>query len=308
MDPLTDILHTLRMKGSLYFRTHLTAPWGIAVPAREGVARFHVVIDGSCLLETDGGHQAELRRGDLALVSRGAAHTLQDDKSTRIVPLADVLDDSAYDGSDDLAYGGDGAATTLVCGHFAFDDEVTHPVLDDFPPLLHVNAAQGHHFEWLDQATRALGRETARRPPGWEVVVARASEILFVQVLRSQIASSGTQRAVAAFADEKLSRALQVIHGRPEHPWDLRMLARHAGMSRTAFAVQFRDHLGVTPMAYVTQWRLQKARLALVGSDDNVAAIATRHGYASEAAFSRAFQRQYGKPPARYRREYSAAS
>ena len=307
MDPLSDVFRTLRVSSSLYFRTHLTAPWGLEVPARPRVARFHIVIDGRCTLEIEGEQPVELMRGDLAVVPRGATHTLRADDQSPVVPLAQALDEAAYNGRNDLRYGGNGPATILVCGHFGFDDDVTHPVIDALPAAMAIRGSREHDFLWLDAATRTLGGETGNRPPGWQVVVARISEVLFIQILRSQMANSTDSSAIAAFGDKRLSRALQAIHETPEQSWDLETLAHRAGMSRTAFAVRFREHLGVPPMAYITQWRLQKARLALVESDEIIASVAAQHGYASEAAFSRAFQRLYGKPPATYRRDYLAS-
>lgn len=305
MDPLSDVFRTLRVKSSLYFRARLSAPWGLDVPAQTRVVRFHIVVDGSCLIRVGSGEERLLQRGDLAVVPRGAAHTLRADAESTTHRLADVLDETAYDGTSDLEHGGDGACTVLVCGHFGFDDEVTHPAIDALPSLLHIGASHGHDFGWLDAATRALGGETTKRPPGWEVVVSRVSEILFVQILRSQLADDDdTPSAILAFSDPQLSRALSAVHTDPQRDWDVESLARSSGMSRTSFAVRFRKHLGMPPMAYVTRWRLQRARVALVDGDEVVAAIAAEHGYQSEAAFSRAFQRLYGKPPARYRREF----
>ena len=307
MDALSDVFRTLSVRSTIYFRTALTAPWGLEVPSRERVARFHVVIDGTCMIEVAGQRPVSLQRGDLALVPHGLGHVLRSDRDAAVVPLDRVLDEAAYDGTDDLRYGGGGARSTLVCGHFSFDDEIPHPALETLPSMLHVSAAAGHDFTWLDGAARTLGRETAVRPPGWEVVVDRAAEILLVQALRACFAETGDRTATAAFLDERLSRALAAIHQRPGHVWSLEELARRAGMSRTAFAVRFRELMGMPPMAYVTRWRLQKARAALLESDDIVARIAERCGYASEAAFSRAFQRLYGHPPASYRRQMQRA-
>ncbi len=303
MDPISDVFRTLRVRSALYFRTQLTAPWGLEVPAQPRVARFHIVVDGSCLIGLEG-REVELQRGDLAIVPKGAAHTLRSDAQSGFQPLSEVLEETAYDGSNDLRHGGGGSAAVLVCGHFGFDDDIAHPVVESLPPLLHISAKQGHDFSWLDAATRALGAETAQRLPGWEVIVSRVSEMLFIQVLRIQLSSEDAPTAIAAFSDDRLSHALQAIHESPEEEWDLETLSKKAGMSRTAFAVRFREHLGMPPMAYLTQWRLQKARAALLSSEEIVAAIAAQHGYRSEAAFSRAFHRLYGMPPAAYRKEH----
>lgn len=305
VDPLSDVFTRLRVHSTLYFRTALRGEWGIEVPRQPNVTRFHIVVDGPCVIATPGASSTRLQRGDLALVPHGARHFLRSRERVRTVALSDVLDASAYDGRTDLTYGrGDGPVTTLVCGHFEIDDEIGHPALRSLPPVVHVSAASGHDFTWLDAATRTIGAETATRPPGWEIVVDRVSEILLVQALRVQL-DGDARLGAAAFADPRLARALAAIHADPAHAWDLAALARRAGMSRTAFAVHFRECMGLSPIAYVTRWRLQRARAELVHTDRIVARIAHDFGYASEAAFSRAFQRLYGQPPATYRRTHA---
>jgi AraC-like DNA-binding protein len=307
LDPLSDVLSTLRLHSSIYFRTELGAPWGLDVPALGRVARFHVVVAGRCHVEVPGpGRVALLERGDLALVPHGARHLLRSQAGLETVPLDAALDSSAYDGSGDLRHGGEGERTTMVCGHFAFDDEALHPALAGLEALLHLRAADGYDFTWLDAAARSLGRETAARLPGWKAVVDRAAEILFVQALRSQYARAEAPASLAAFSDARLARCLAAIHAEPEREWTLEQLAATAGMSRTAFAVRFRNLAGLPPMAYVTRWRLQRARRELLDSTDIVAAVAARFGFDSEASFSRAFRRLYGLPPATYRRQHAA--
>jgi len=302
LDPLSDVLSTLEMRGTLYFRTALRAPWGLEVPAQPQVARFHVVVSGEVWLSV-GDRHVRMERGDLALVPHGASHLLRDQPDRPTMPVDEVIDATGFNGSTDLIYGGDGPSTVLVCGHFLFDDELLHPVLESLPPVVHLRAADGHDYLWLDSATRSLRLETAERPPGWEAVIDHVTAILFIQALRSALTDRDAPRVVAAFADTHLARALGAIHERPAHPWTLQELARVAGMSRTVFAERFRSRMGIAPMAYVTRWRLQRARRDLLRSDDIVAVVAERAGYASEAAFSRAFQRLYKRPPARYRRE-----
>lgn len=305
-DALTDILTTLRMRGTLYFRTDFRAPWGVEVPANAAVARFHLLLRGEAWIEA-GGENRRMRRGDLALVPHGATHHLRDMADRPTVPLNRVLDSAAYDGTTDLRYGGDGESAVLVCGHFAFDDELLHPVLEEMPPLIHLTASDGQDFSWLDGATRAVAFETATRPPGWSAVVDRISAIVFIQALRASIQQRGLGGSVfGAFADPHLRRALGAIHADPSAAWTVDTLARRAGMSRTVFAERFRQRIGMAPVAYLTRWRLQRARRVLLDSDDTVALVAAAAGYRSEAAFSRAFSRAYGVPPARYRRARSA--
>ncbi len=301
MDPLTDILTTLQMKGTLYFRTDFRAPWGVEVPQHNLVVRFHLVIRGSVWLNVDQKSPICLQRGDLALIPHGACHFLRDRPERETVPIHCVLDETAYHGAADLRYGGQGESTILVCGHFAFSDEVLHPILQALPPTMHIRATDGHDFTWLDAATRSIAMETAKRSPGWSAIVDRVSAILFIQALRTTLHTEHSA-PMAAFADPQLGKALSSIHQESAHPWTLQELARRAGMSRTVFAERFKLRMGLSAMAYVTRWRLQKARKELVETDEIIAAIAEGVGYSSEAAFSRAFQRLYGAPPGLYRK------
>lgn len=303
LDPLSDVLTHLEMRGSLYFRTDLRGEWAVSVPRHPGVARFHVLVSGPCRVQV-GPDAAPLQRGDLVVVPHGAAHMLSDAPGRSPVPLDQVLDATAYDGGKDLRVGEGAEPTVLVCGHFAFADELLHPVLDSLPALIHLRAAEGSDFTWLDAATRAVGKETAERPPGWEAVVDHVTSVLFIQALRGALGRTTRTPAMAAFGDPQLGRALGAIHEQHARPWSLDELARHAGMSRTTFATRFRARMGVSPIAYATRWRMQRARRDLLGSDDIVVAVAERAGYRSEAAFCRAFARFYGTPPATYRKEH----
>ncbi|MCA9576729.1 MAG: AraC family transcriptional regulator [Polyangiales bacterium] len=307
LDPLSDVLSTLRMRGALYFRAALGEPWGLSVPANVGVTRFHILVRGAAFVDTASARVA-MAPGDLLLVPHGATHALRSRPTEPVVPVQDVLDELAFDGVTDLVHGGDGDTTLLVCGHFAFDDELLHPVLDVLPSLLHVPAAEGGGFGWIDAATRAVGHEMADRRPGWQAIVDRVTGVLFIHALRSALERPDAHPVIAAFADPSLGRALYAIHEAPANAWTLETLGRRAGMSRTLFAERFRAQMGMPPMAYLTRWRLQRARRDLLDSGDVVAAVAERVGYASEAAFNRAFQRAYGKPPATYRRHHEDAA
>ncbi len=302
LDSLTDVLMTLRMRGTLYFRTNFRAPWGVEVPARQLVARFHLLIRGEAWIEV-GGVQTRMRRGDLVIVPHGARHFLRDKPERPTILVGRVLDESSYDGTADLCHGGTGESTVLVCGHFSFDDELLHPVLAALPPVVHIEAAQGHDFTWLDAATRTVAAETSKRAPGWEAVVDHVSTILFIQSIRVALTRPELNDRITVFSDQQVGRALDAIHADPTHAWTLREMAQRAGMSRTVFAQRFRDCVGMTAMAYVTRWRLQRARRRLLDTNEIIAAVAGDAGYSSEAAFCRAFQRLYGSPPGAYRRE-----
>ncbi|MEM7033433.1 MAG: cupin domain-containing protein [Chloroflexota bacterium] len=153
MDVLTDILDTLRFKGSLYFRTELTSPWSIFVPEKPEVARFHIVIRGQGWLHVEGQEdKLAITNGDLVIVPHGAAHTILDDLATPARPLDEVLNEVNYTGVGPLIYGGNGPGSCLVCGEFSFTDDVFHPLLSNLPPQLHIPASESYNKTWLDSA------------------------------------------------------------------------------------------------------------------------------------------------------------
>jgi AraC-like DNA-binding protein len=308
MDLLSDILSNMRLNGTLYFRTSFTSPWAIQVPAYSDVARFHFAWKGRCFVRVEGARDpVSLEQGDLIIITRGAAHRMYCDPVTErhCVLLDEVITRSGFDGHGALVYGdsGTGHDTQLVCGHFAFDPAVTHPVIDALPAHIHIRNYGEAAGEWMESTLRVIGAEAGRHKLGGDLIALKLSEIVFAQALRSYLASDGAARPVlAAFADPGISRVLAAIHERPAEPWALDAMAGIAGMSRTSFAAKFSERMSMTPYAYVTHWRMQLARKALAETLRPVIEIALSVGYRSEAAFGRVFKKQFGIAPATFRR------
>jgi AraC-like DNA-binding protein len=300
VDVLGEVLTTLELSSQLYFRAELSRPFAIAVPEECGVIRFHIAAEGRFTIGMPGREAVTIGRGDLVLVPHGAAHVVSDDAETPAKPLEAVLDASGFDGVGPLRYGGGGERTVMVCGHFAFGGGVLHPLVAGLPPLLHLRAAGGSSYAWMEHVVRRIEHEARAGQIGSGAVARRLSEILLVEVLRAH--AEGDLAALSALADPQLGRALQAIHARPHQNWSLEALARIAGHSRTLFAERFRERVGVPPMKYLASWRMQKARGLLVRAEHSVAEVARRVGYSSESAFSRAFREEFGAPPGRYRR------
>lgn len=304
MDLLSDILYTLRLRGNLYFRTELAAPWGIEVPADRQVARFHVVICGSCWLHV--ATDAEpflLEEGDLAIVPHGSAHLIFDAPGTPCRPLQEVLAEQPVTKEGLFRYGGAGERTALVCGYFTFDEGVLHPLLASLPPKLHLKGRDNRNFMWLDAALRFISSEAGTGLPGSRAIAERLSEILFIQVVRLYAAKAPEQIAfLAALNDVKLSRVLKEVHNRLAHRWTLEEMARIAGSSRSAFAEHFTALMGMPPARYLAAMRMLQARLALEAGQLSTLQVAEEAGYKSEAAFSSAFKRHFGRTPGAYRR------
>ncbi len=305
MDALTHILQSLRLQSSLYFRTELTAPWGVKVPESGRVARFHIVIRGHCWLQVKGQEPICMSSGDLVIVPHGVEHTMADTLETPIRDLDDVLSDVAYTGSGPLIYGGAGPGCCLVCGEFSFDDIEAHPLLENLPPLLCIAGAQTFNKQWLDSAIGFIGFEASNEQPGAHAIVDRLSEIIFIQVLRATLAASEQHIPfLSAFADSRISTVLSKIHADPAADWTVEKLGKIAHMSRSAFSNRFSELANMTPLQYVSFVRMQQAAHKLREENQSLLAIAESVGYQSEAAFSSAFKKQFECRPGEYRRRY----
>lgn len=310
MDVLSQILQMVRLRGSLYFRTEFDPPWGVRVPPYRNVARFHLVIRGECWVRVPTADAAVLLApGDLVVIPHGAEHVLSDARDTTAVAVDEVVRNAGFSGDGALVYGGlsSGRTTNLVCGHFQFDEEAIHPVLRALPAYIHVRGSDSLNYTWLDNAMRFIGLEAWSGRAGSEAIVHRLSEIIFIQVVRAYLDNAGERaQGLAAIADRQISRALGVIHASPQAPLTLELLAREAAMSRTQFAARFRQLMGMTPMDYVTFWRMQVARHRLADGAGNIVEVAADAGYGSEAAFSRAFKKTFGMNPSAFRRRVRA--
>ena len=305
MDLLSEILQTVRLRGNLYFRTDLGAPWGIDVPGESQVARFHVVIRGGCWLLVAGDSEPiYLAEGDLAIVPHGAGHQMSDPRDTPCRPLMEVLTEQPVTSDGVLRHGGEAERTVLVCGYFSFDEDVPHPLLASLPRKLHLKGSDNRNFLWLDTVMRFISSEAGAGLPGSRAIAERLSEILFIQVIRLYAASAPQEISfLAALNDQQIARALKGLHGRLAHKWTLEEMARIAGSSRSAFVGRFTTLLGIPPAQYLTRVRMLRARLALESGKASLAEIAEDSGYNSEAAFSTAFKRHFGRSPGAYRRQ-----
>lgn len=303
MDFLADILQTLKLRGNLYFRTDLSEPWGIYVPADSNIARFHVVISGECWLGVgDEDEPFKLTEGDLAIVPHGLSHRLMNSPDSNCRHLLEVLSEQKYTGDGYLCYGGGGKTTSLVCGYFSFDSDVMHPLIESLPRQIIVKGTSSLNFIWIDTVMKIIGNEAESNQIGSKAIIERLSEILFIQVIRAYSTTTGESIGyLAALGDSQISRALTQIHKAPGRKWTLEQLAREAGLSRSSLAEKFPSVMGVPPMEYLNRWRMLIARNALKETRKSITEIAEDVGYESEASFSTAFKRQFGESPSAFR-------
>ncbi len=308
MDLLSDILSRLQVAGTLYFRTSFTSPWSVRVPSFQNVARFHFAHKGSCFVRVANASEAVmLEQGDLIIIPRGAGHTLFCDPETegQAVQLDKVIEESGFNGRGALIYGdlGSNLEAQLVCGHFAFDDHANHPLLESLPDHIHIKNYGEVNGSWMESTLKLIGSEAGRDCVGGDFIVIRMSEIILAQALRTYFASEGADKPVfAAFLDPNIAPVLSAIHNDPSKPLKLEMLSQIAGMSRTSFVARFTACMSMTPLKYITFWRMQIARQQLARSDAPILDIAEDVGYQSEAAFGRVFKKHHGVAPATYRR------
>lgn len=305
MDLLDDILDTLGMKGALYFRTDFSGRWATTVPDLNNVARFHLVVQGICHVEIDGGSVVDLGPGDLILIPNGRSHVLADAEGREARPLETVLDAVGYDGNGTLIIGdGDSQASTqMVCGHFTFRNGADHPILRALPDYLVFSAAKRTQEPLLDDLLRLVARRMFSYQLGSIASVTRLSEVVFIELLRIGIDSNQDLRAIiGAFTDGQIGQAMELMHQATDQYWTIESLATAVGMSRSRFAHRFSELVGVGPMSYLADWRLQKALSLLEGSRSNIQQVALQTGYQSPAAFSRAFTGKFGFSPREYRR------
>jgi AraC-like DNA-binding protein len=301
-DPLGEALHFLRMRGVFYCDAELSTPWGVSMPPMDDVLMFHFVARGACSLVVADVEQG-MREGDLALVPHGGGHVLRSDSAAEIEALFDVPRELVGQGFERIRHGGGGVSTKLICGAVRFDDPAAGRLLRMLPASMHVDVSSPN-AAWMREMLRLMAEEAGGRQPGGEAIVTRLADILVIQVIRNWIASDPAAQKgwLAGLKDRQIGRAIRRIHGDPAHAWTLESLAEVAAMSRTAFAARFSTLVGVPPMRYLAQWRLQMAARYLKENHDPLARIATRVGYESEAAFSRAFKREFGASPGELRR------
>ncbi|SMO73151.1 AraC family transcriptional regulator [Ruegeria faecimaris] len=314
LDLLSDILTKLSVQGALYFRTSLTTPWGIEVPKFNNVARFHFAHRGNCLIEVEGYEKVVgLEQGDLLIVPHGASHKLYCAAETRdaVLPLDTVIERSGYTGTGVLVYGGDGDErdTQLICGHFSFDPHAKHILLERLPPIIHLRNYGESAGKWMEATLRMIGDEAGGLRLGGDLIALKMSEAILAQAIRSFVESDESSRwGLNGFSDHHLARALDAFHKDPSASWTIETMARIAGMSRTNFAVQFQKKMAMSPMQYVTAWRLEIAKRCLTDPSSSVSDAAERAGYASDSAFARVFKREIGLSPAGFRRQITLSS
>ncbi|MEV6107131.1 AraC family transcriptional regulator [Streptomyces sp. NPDC051940] len=301
MDVLADALSALRTGAPRSAGADLHAPWGLRFPAIAG-ATFHVVLQGNCWLSPTKTGPLRLGAGDVVLLRHGNAHVLRDDLGSALSDFAPVQGD-APGLIGRVRVEGPGARTVLLCGAYPFGG-TRHPLLGELPAVVHLPTRS--RTGALRDLVGLIGEELGEPQPGRDGILPALIDAMLLYILRAWVSEQAHTAAggwAAALTDPAIGRALAAIHAEPAHPWTVAELGARSGLGRSAFAQRFSALVGAPPAAYLTWWRMTVAARLLHASDAPLGVIAQRVGYTSEFAFGKAFKREHGRSPGRYRSE-----
>ncbi|WP_446743642.1 AraC family transcriptional regulator [Silvibacterium acidisoli] len=304
-DPFSDILKFTRAESLVTGGFTAGGDWAMRFPAPDKI-KFFAVVKGCCWVRIDGEREPILvGSGDVGLLTAKRSFVLSSRPDLEPVDAMEIFragkSSTAHPGSN-TAHLGEGEDFSYLGGHVLLDPMSRELLADALPPWIHVPASspQATAFKWL---LEQLVRERSSDLPGASLASGQLAQLLFIQILRAHVGASRDLPVgwLRALADARIAPALRAMHSRPEHAWGLEELAKETAMSRTSFAVSFKTAAGVSPLSYLTTWRMRLAERALRDDEVTVAELAGSLGYASESAFSNAFKRTVGVSPNRYR-------
>ena len=320
MDAFSEILSGVKLNGAVFFSAEFSAPWGVSTSAGDKLAAtlapgashmvlYHLLVDGGAVIDLEGGPSVHLQPGDVVIFPHGHAHHMSSGpEATRPFPNYGIAAKIEARDLRPLHAGGGGKPSRFVCGYMTCDPCLSRPILSGLPAVFKVNIRSDRSGHWLENSIMHLVEEAASGRFGSEAMLAKLSEALFVDTLRRYVSGLSEQQTgwLAGTRDPIVGKSLGLLHSRVAHPWTIAALADEVGISRSALVERFTRYLSEPPMAYLTRWRLQLAARSLENTSRGVAEIAADVGYESEAAFNRAFKREFGQPPGRYRTEHKA--
>jgi AraC-like DNA-binding protein len=319
-DALSDVLHAVRLTGSLFFLVDASAPWVAEAPAGRTLApailpgaqriiSYHVITHGEAWCAVVGHEAVRLPPGDVVVIPHGDPYALCSPRGLRSeLPLTAQLDWFRQMVAGRLPFvvtegGGGPERLGVVCGFLGCDVVPFNPVIAALPSVVRVAPPDPGSGDRLGRLVEFAIAEPREKRAGSECVRLRISELMFVEVVRRYLSELPAEQTgwLAGLRDPCVGRALALLHRQPARAWTLEALAHEAGLSRSLLAERFQHFVGQPPMRYLTRWRMQVAARLLSERGVKVSAIAARVGYDSEAAFSRAFKRVTGVPPAAWR-------
>lgn len=303
-DTLGETLYSLRLSGLVYANSELSAPWGIDMPPMEGKMMFHIVTEGGCYLRFPDHPDVYLQPGELALLPKGQGHWISSDKEVVCAPFFDIPVSKLSERFEFMRYGGEGERTFLICGVLGFDHVVGQKLISQLPALIHMKSEDGQLPASLKSLIELMAEEASSLAAGGETIVAHLADIIVIKAIRYWLehAPEASKGWLGALKDPKIGKALALMHARPETTWTVERLAEQAGMSRSGFSAKFTEVIGTSVKQYLTEWRMNLARVKIMQSPTPLIELAEELGYTSEAAFSRAYKRVFGVPPIRQSR------
>jgi len=315
VDALSELLRVVKLDSAIFFNCEFSSPWCYRAPESESAARllaqtgrhviiFHLLVRGRAFVQIEGGARTQLANGDIVTLPHGHAHLLGNGEGARLLDGVTALPRLLARGLELIKVGGGGERSLFVCGFLSCDPLLSKTFLNALPPLFRVNIGNDPSGEWLENSLRFAVEEAVAARQGASAMLAKLSEVVFVEAVRRHIRTLPETETgwLAAARDPTVGRVLSLFHQRPAHPWTMPGLAKEVGVSRSVLAQRFRHYLGQPPMGYLTDWRLQLGARALMSGDRSVAEIASEIGYETEASFNRAFKRRFQLPPGRYRK------
>jgi AraC-like DNA-binding protein len=318
-DVLSGILGDVRMNAAIYFDGEFTAPWGIDFPqtskfaeilstGSDRIVSYHLFLEGECFVRVEGGDLTRVKPGDLVLLPHGEAHKLWNGKPQGYDDAYRAMRRHIKGELRTYRTGRDGEITRVVCGYLGCDRHAASRFLAGLPPVMIVNVRGDEAGRWIESSIRHLVSEASSGRAGSGALLSRMAEALFVESLRRWAESLPNEHAgwLAATRDPFVGRALALLHAEPAKAWTVDELSRIVGASRSGLSERFSQLVGQTPLHYLADVRMQAAARMLEDTRKTVLQIATDVGYESESAFNRAFKRQFGEPPARFRRNANA--
>jgi len=315
MDALSDVLRVVRLKGGVFLHAEFTAPWCITAQVGprdsgslfdrpEHVLLFHYVSEGKLFAQIESSRPSEIEAGEIIIFPQNGQHLLGSHLDVPPVPTREIVQSAPESGFRVIHHGGGGEQTRIVCGFLGCDQIAGNPLLAALPSVLRFDTRSATSGQWVRSSLEFAAQESAARRAGTEAVLARLSEVLFIEALRSYVdALSQTQTGwLAGLKDPLVARALALLHGQIARQWTMDDLSREVGLSRSGLAERFTRLIGDPPIRYLSRWRIQVAAHQLRHSEATIARIAEDVGYGSEAAFNRAFKLGLGTPPATWRK------
>jgi AraC family transcriptional regulator, alkane utilization regulator len=318
MDVLSDVLRTIRLEGALFLNGDMRAPWCVKIPRGADIAQLlrpgarrlaicHLVLQGRCWAQTEGNEPIEVVAGEAIVVPQGDPHVLGSGLQHAAIDIDHVVTPQ-LPMLDLIRYGGDGESTVIVCGWFAYEGDAPNPMMANLPSLFTTSLRRRAAGPWIEQSIGFVLGDAASNAPGSEMVAAKVAEVLFAEVLRGYMEAMPAHNPgwLAGLRDPQVSRCLALMHGEPSRPWTVEGLANEVHVSRSVLAEKFAELVGAPPMQYLTRWRMIVAARMLRSEQANLARVAEGVGYESEAAFNRAFKREYGVSPGQWRQGVSS--